>query len=581
MSLQQSKSLVAIALLLIVFACTPEKVPAGENVGDDAPQTSQPTPDAPEGNLVGTVTDSVTGEPIGGVPVTDGHTYAVTDMNGNYTLKGDTLSRTVYLSVPAEYEIPTDKDHHPAFYINGDFTDTTKLYRNDFKLTPRETVNNRFILVNAADIHIYDDEDLKKFAQRSLPDMIESIEAYSDDSFRECVAVLNGDQLSDRMEMLEPFKQTIAGKSVAGRKLVFLHCIGNHDFDAEYINKTGLKADSYHASRTFVENFGPVDYSVNIGNAHIVVMNNLMVKGTGTTRYGQALCVEYDEGFTDSQLKWLEADLALVPNPAEKVVILCVHATVMNKTNRNYQAVARLLTRFNEGYIISGHTHRIRNVNLKHTCAGGSSVREYNIQMMGGMWWNSNLSVDGSPAGFSLMKFSGKRLYDSVNKATCADFSYQLRVYDGNDSYDGYTAGSGVSEPKYNTTFSWPEACKGRFVARVWNADADNWTVEFVKDGVAVPMTRLSGDKRLADECTYSFAYNIHKNIYGNESTYHTAADDIWVIDAPGGDPSAVTGWKIVATHKASAAKTHVYETCVLQRDYTGFAYGDSFPAYN
>ena len=118
-------------------------------------------------------------------------------------------------------------------------------------------------------------------------------------------------------------------------------------------------------------------------------------------------------------------------------------------------------------------------------------------------------------------------------------------------------------------------------MARVWNADADNWTVEFVKDGVAVPMTRLSGDKRQADECTYSFAYNIHKNIYGNESTYHTAADDIWVIDAPGGDPSAVTGWKIVATHKASAAKTHVYETGVLQRDYTGFAYGDSFPAYN
>ena len=571
--LQTKYPTILIALLLIAFACTPEKVPAGDGVGDNEPSTDQPLPETPKGNLVGTVTDAVTGEPIQGVPVTDGYTYAVTDENGRYCLQGNTFSRTVYVSVPAEYEIPVDENNHPAFYINGDFSDTEITVQNDFRLTPRQTSCNSFILAAAADIHVYDDADLKKFTDRSLPDLINSIENYCDANYKEAIVILGGDQLSDRLQMTKPFKQALAEKKVSGKDLKFLHCIGNHDFDAGYILDNGLTPDSYNASKTFVDNFGPLDYSVNIGNAHIVVMNNIMVKGTGVTRYGEARCIEYDKGFTDQQLKWLKADLELVDNPSDKVVILCVHVPVMNQTSKNFVAVRQLLTRFYEAHVISGHTHRIRNQKLDRTCVGGNCIYEHNIQMMGGMWWNSNLSVDGSPAGFSLMKFNSKRLLESVNQATGADRGYQIRVYDGNDTYDGNTWGSGVSRPKNNTAFSWPQTCRGKFVARVWNADADNWKVEFVKDGKTYPMTRLSGQ---ADECTYSYSYNIHNNIYGSEGTYHTAADDIWVIDAPGGDPAAVTGWKIVATHKTSAAKTLTYETAVLQRDYTGFAYGAS-----
>lgn len=578
MLLQQTKHTLFIALLLIAFACTPEKVPAGEGVGNDAPQTEHPLPEAPKGNLVGTVTNAVTGEPISGVPVTDGYSFAVTDENGKYYLQGTTLSRTVYISVPAEYEIPMDENNHPAFYINGDFSDTEATVQNDFKLTPRENPTNTFILATAADIHIYNASDLKKFEDRSLPDMVSSIEDYCDANYKECITILGGDQLSDKLDMVAPFKQSLAGKSVLGKKLTFFHCIGNHDFDASYLIDNNLTPDTYNASKTFVDNFGPTDYSLNVGNAHIVVMNNMMVKGTGTTRYGEANCVEFDKGFTNDQVKWLKADLESVKNPSEKVLILCVHVPIMNNTSKNFANVKQLLTKFYEAHIISGHTHRINNLKLDKKCVGGNSIYEHNIQMMGGMWWNSNLSVDGSPAGFSMMKFNGKRLLESVNKATGAEMNYQIRVYNGNDSYHGYTKGSGVIRPKNNTTIQWPQTCKGKFVARVWNADADNWKVEFVHEGKSTQMTRLSGQ---ADECTYSYSYNIHNNIYGSEGTYHTASNDLWVIDAPGGDPSAVTGWKIVATHKASAAKSLTYETSVLQRDYSGFAYGDSFPVNN
>ena len=573
MLLQQTKyPIISIALLLIAFACTPEKVPAGDGVGNNGSHIEQPTP---EGNLVGTVTDAVTGNPISGVPVTDGYSFTVTDENGRYFLQGTSLSRTVYISVPAEYEIPMDENNHPAFYVNGDFSDTEITVQNDFKLTPRQTVDNTFILASAADIHVFDQNDLKKFTDRSLPDMIESVEDYCDATYKEAIVILGGDQLSDNLEMVNSFKQSLAGKKVSGQNLTFLHCIGNHDYDADYVLDNGLTPDSYNASKTFVDNFGPTDYSLNIGRAHIVVMNNMIVKGTGTTRYGEVNCVEYDRGFTDQQLAWLKEDLALVNDPSEKVVILCVHVPVMNYTSKNYSAVKQLLAKFNEAHIISGHTHGINNLKLDKTCAGGSSIYEHNLQMMGGTWWKSNLSVDGSPAGFALMKFNGRRLIETVNEATGADRDYQIRVYSGNDTYHGFTAGSGVLLPKHNTSFSWPQSCNGKFIARVWNADADSWEVNFVKDGQSYPMTRISGQ---ADECTYSYSYNIHDNIYGSEGTYHTASNDMWVIDAPGGDPSSVTGWKIVATHKVSAVKTLTYETSVLQRNYTGFAYGAGFP---
>ena len=96
MLLQQTKRTLFIALLLTIFACTPEEVPAGDGVGNNGTQTEQPRPETPEGNLVGTVTNAVTGEPISGVPVTDGYSFAVTDVNGKYFLQGNSLSRTVY-----------------------------------------------------------------------------------------------------------------------------------------------------------------------------------------------------------------------------------------------------------------------------------------------------------------------------------------------------------------------------------------------------------------------------------------------------------------------------------------------------
>lgn len=507
--------------------------------------------------------------------MTDGYSYTVTNADGRYYLQGTSLSRSVYLSVPAEYEIPTDANHLPAYYKNGDFSDTSLRYVNNFQLTRRSSVDDKFVLAVGADVHIYEDADLTKFKDRSLPDMVNTLNDYCDSEYKECIAIFAGDQVSDNMNMVAPFKSALASKTVDGRKLVFFHCIGNHDFDAQYLLDSGVEKNSYNASKTFVENFGPTDYSFNVGKAHIVVMNNMMVKATGTTMGGTVNCIEFTAGFTDEQLKWLQDDLALVKNPQDKVVVLCVHVPILNKTSKNYQAVAQLLTKFNEGHIVSGHTHRINNYKHAKSAVGGSKIYEHNLQMMGGMWWKTNLSVDGSPAGFGLMKFSGKQLYESVNKTTGAGLDHQIRVYNGSGTYNSFTANAGSSSLHYSGSYNWGDDLKGKFVARVWNADADNWTVEFVKDGVSYPMTRLIGQ---LDECTFGYSWMFHDCPGGGSRVYKIYTDSFWVIDAPGGNPAKETGWKVVATHKPSASRTIVYERNVLQTDYSGFAYGASYP---
>ena len=581
-----------LAAMLAVAACGNKIEPeeGGQKPGtgnENGAQTPGSKPEL-EGNIRGQITDSKTGAPIAGVSVSDGYTVTVTDADGNYAFYGNELTRTVFISVPAEYEIPTDKDGHPAFYTNGQFNDPQKEYAVSFKLTPREKVSEKFILCAAADVHIYDGtdknypknrrSDLTQFKEDCLPDMLNTMEGLNGGgSYNDCLVLFAGDQMSDNMEQVVPFKNTLANKTVNGQKLAFLHCIGNHDFaNRDLANK---EATSYNASKTFVENFGPMDYSLNIGNAHIVVMNNMIVNSKDNlTRDGQVQCVGYGKGITDEQLEWLKQDLACVKNPEKKVIILCVHVPIYNDNSQNYQQVVKLMGDFNEGHIVSGHSHNIKNYIHKQTCKNGKGIYEHNLQSLAGDWWFSNLSSDGSPRGYKVLRFSGNKLFDSVNKAVGASSNYQMRVYNGNDSYSGTTKNGGTPAkgtlPKYDT-YTWGDSHKGHFLVRVWNAD-ENWSVSFVQNGVATEMTRLSS---IVDQCTQAFGCNFQKNIYGASFSHKT--DNFWTIEAPCGDPAKESGWKIVATHKYSSGLSKTYECNIIQSDYTGFASGDKFPENN
>jgi hypothetical protein len=74
-----------------------------------------------EGNtLVGLVSDSNTSKGIAGVVVSDGYSVVKTDENGVYQFKANRYAKTVFVSIPAEYQVPMDEKKQPVFWEISD-----------------------------------------------------------------------------------------------------------------------------------------------------------------------------------------------------------------------------------------------------------------------------------------------------------------------------------------------------------------------------------------------------------------------------------------------------------------------------
>ena len=100
-------------------------------------------------NLIGLVADTATGKGIPGVVVSDGYSVVKTDANGVYQFEGSRYAANVFISVPAEYQIPMDNLNQPAFYKKG--VVKNKVNRNDFNLTKLLEPEDNFTLVAIGD----------------------------------------------------------------------------------------------------------------------------------------------------------------------------------------------------------------------------------------------------------------------------------------------------------------------------------------------------------------------------------------------------------------------------------------------
>ena len=90
------------------------------NSGEDVTYTEiNGTTLSEQNTLVGLVSDSSTGKGIQGVVVSDGFSVVKTDANGVYQFPASRYAKTVFVSVPAAYEIPLDANKKPVFYKVG------------------------------------------------------------------------------------------------------------------------------------------------------------------------------------------------------------------------------------------------------------------------------------------------------------------------------------------------------------------------------------------------------------------------------------------------------------------------------
>ena len=433
------------------------------------------------------------GNPISGVAVSDGFSVTATNSNGYYEI--DNVSkdtRYIYISLPAEYKVPTNEFGQPCFYKSypegGD--------RYDFTLTPLEGgKEKKFALFTFADPQVSKASALSRLNTEAIPAIYNHCKALEAEGIH-CYGITLGDIISNsdsnntgpmRDDMRDAFSITKTGMPV-------FQVMGNHDntfcnsnlplFVDERNSHFELKAQREHE-----EMFGPVNYSFNRGDVHIIGMRDI-VYNKATSGSG------YSTGFLTSQYEWLKQDLALVPK--DKMVVLCVHIQLFNGTSNYTQEVLSLLDQYKEAHVLSGHIHRQQ---LYEPSVRGSShkVYEHNTNAVCGSWWSANISGDGTPNGYNV--FIGEDntfsdwYYMGFNEGMNTR-SHQMRLYRGNAVTGGPIEGSNSYGVKGYYGFNFADDV---LLANVYNADS-KWKIEVYEDGV------YSGDMTKVDESQPSFS---------------------------------------------------------------------------
>lgn len=540
--------------------------------------------------LYGIVRDNTTGRPIAGVPMTDGFTYVTTDANGVYQMVAHEQARCIYPSVPAEYEIPMDEDNQPL--IHKYITDNSSRY--DFYLEQRETSWDDFTIMAITDVHFYskgddqtDEED--KFKKYHVPDITNylSSASVSGEISKNVIAVSLGDNTSNYTEKLSHIRQNLYSLiTMNGKVLPMFHAIGNHDHRGDALT-------DYEASADFVNVFGPTDFSINIGRAHIVFMDNTMCEEAEQPhKYGQGM--SFIRGITDEQWAWLQADLANVKNKESKLLIMCMHAPIFGSTYSHFGDIRNQMKIFGESHIMTGHLHKEITRDFTDVWNGktGRLSQEHNLLALGANWtngWSDRISVDGTPMGYNVFNISGNMIKESIYNPVGQEDSYQFRIYNGGDKYENDKTITREDET-VTYKFDWTSLFRnkyadetmdmnGKFVVKVFAAGTRQkyWDVYLVDAGGK--KTRMKWhEKEIYDVCTLAYFYVHEKRTSADYAG--TQAKNVWTIDIPEAyksDPAKAFsegGYKVVAEYTSPGGKVFTYENNHLQSTKTNLVGG-------
>lgn len=443
----------------------------------------------PEGcDTFGYVTDN-SGAPIQGVVVSDGYTCTQTDAQGLYKLTRNTLAYYVYYSIPAGYEVNIGKTSDmPEFYSRL----AAGTARYDFQLKPLAAPEKEFRLVCIGDPQVNDAGNVSRFNNETVADM----KSYLADATVPCYAIALGDLVNNKWNL---FPNMFSAMQKSKTSLPVFQTIGNHDHDFN------AKTD-FLAQRTYEALFGPVNYSFDRGDVHIISMDNV-IHGCGKSD-------NYEAGFLEWQYKWLQQDLSYVPK--DKKVILCVHipfrggaasgGSSMNK-DKYYTETLQLLSEYSSATIMSAHTHS--NINYIHK-VNGKEIYEHITGTTCGAWWKSTVCTEGTPNGYAVYDIDGAKITEWIYKPVKYDADFQIRLYRASDSFVG-----GTSSYRFSKTGA------NQIVANIWNSDP-SWTVSVYENG-----SKTGTMTRYTDRDAWTVAYHVG-SLQGSSSYNKTAEHMYW-----------------------------------------------------
>ncbi|MCL7986991.1 calcineurin-like phosphoesterase C-terminal domain-containing protein [Sphingobacterium sp. lm-10] len=322
------------------------------------------------------------------VAVSNGQEVVTTNSNGEYTLPvGD--DNVIFVIKPSGYTFPLDSNNlHQFYYIHkpkgspealkyAGSSPTGKLPKSlDFALHQQDE-SKRFNLFVFGDPQTYTEEEVAYFKQG----IIQDIKAKDHIAFGLSLGDLVGDDLS-----LHPDYQS----AVAALNLPWFNVMGNHDMNYD------VTVDSL-SDETFEKNFGPANFSFNYGNAHFIILDNIIYPNPETGK-------GYTGGFREDQLTFLANDLKLVPK--EKLIVIAYHIPLFlnDKSSSHFRSADRqrlmdLLAPFPNTLSLSAHTHFQTQVyfNKEDGWNREKPHHEYNVGTTSGDWYSGEMNEQGVP----------------------------------------------------------------------------------------------------------------------------------------------------------------------------------------
>ena len=502
----------------------------------------------PKGHIYGYVTDKSTGEPIEGVAMSDGFSVTLTDQDGFYSMLPHQDCYYVFYSLPSAYKITIGGNGLPKFFIRY----SADVSEYNFALRKLENgPEEKFALFGLGDPQVSSKTKLGRFKKEAVPGIAAHVESLG----IPCYGITLGDVISNSSgSNSEAFREEM--RSAMNYKTIGMpvyQVMGNHDanyYDAESPVEADSHSSTYNikAQREFERVYGPINYSFNRGNVHIVGMRDIVYNS-------QISMAKYTGGFLDEQYEWLKQDLAVVPK--SMTVVLCVHIPLHNyriiSAVNHIGEVHQLLNEFQEAHIISGHTHYNRNA---EPSSPFKNIYEHNVGTVCGTWWASTVCGDGTPNGFSVFIGEGTGFsewyYMGYNEGMNTR-DYQMRLYRGNA-----VTGSKIVDNKNGVegyySFNFGEDV---VLANVFNADS-KWKISVYEDG------EYSGDmKKISDtsasytkEMVGSYTFEDPRRIKDGV----VAANDMWVVGYHMGvlDRYSVTNKE--PSNGSWTANTHMYQ---------------------
>lgn len=396
--------------------------------------------------VMGTITNTE-GKPLQGVVVSDGYSAVQTNASGQYEFIRNEGAYYVHYSIPEDCDVPI-RNGIPCFFKK---LDRDSVY--NFVLAPKKTgADKSFSLFFLADPQCQNIRHLRRFHSETVADM----KAYAKKTKTPNYGITLGDISYTEGEFNTSYLLPLMKEEMEMEKtgMPVFQTNGNHDhiYEGLALNEQN-PTPMVRYKRMFEDIFGPINYSWNRGEAHIISMDNVMydVLNTGARYHGE---------LTGEQIEWLKKDLSYVPK--NKLIIFCAHIPVYHM--RYQEELLDILGEFKNCVIFTGHIH----TNTFHVHKNG--IKEYNLAAASGCWWWSRCNGDGTPNGYKVVTISGNKISNQVWKSSCFPATFQMRLYRGNACFGG----------KYEKfQLPWDE---GTILANVF-AWEEGWKVQAYEDG--------------------------------------------------------------------------------------------------